>query len=307
MLIEFQNVTKTFRHWRCIETALNGLSFTAQTGRVLGVLGPNGAGKTTAIKILLNLLKPKSGAVLIDGNAAGNTKAEFRLGLGYLPEERSLLKGERVIEQIIFLSMLKGLTRREAEERFRYQAECFKVSRYIESCPEKLSKGTVQRFCLIGAFINEPKLLILDEPFTGLDPEAVEVLSNSIREAKANGSTILISTHRMNEAEKLCDDVLFIAHGRSVFHDSLSALRSVAGETMWMLRTEDDDLIDLDSVAWRQKANGWHRLRLKAESSVHELLAELASKKINIRTIESGEPKLDEIFLRITKDPQRTV
>lgn len=300
MLIEFEAVTKTYRHCRSTRTALAGLSFLAQPGKVLGVLGPNGAGKTTALKILLNLLEPDSGSVRVNNDAGGNRTAHFRESLGYLPEERSLVRGQSVLRQALFLASLKGMPENQARSVLERLVSQFQVQSFMHLPPERLSKGTVQRFCVIATLLNDPKLLVLDEPFSGLDPEGAKTLSDAVKERRNSGATVIISTHRMAEAQKLCDDVLFIGAGRRIFHDSLSLLEAAAGAIMWNLACRDELEILQCAASIHQSAEGYS-LILKPDMTVQDLLLELASKKVSFTSLHSGAPGLDQIYLRLAK------
>ncbi len=217
--IELLHVTKRFGGF----TAVSGLDFAHMPGRILGFLGPNGAGKTTTLRMLLGLMRPDAGELRILGQSPG--RARHRIG--YLPEERGLYKRMRTNAQIAYLAMLKGLPRRDAYQRAKELLGYFDLSDFARVRIEGLSKGMAQKVAFIATLAHNPDVLILDEPFSGLDPINQQVFENVIRGLAREGKTILFSTHTMAQAERLCDQLVILSRGRKVFDGTLDQARGL--------------------------------------------------------------------------------
>ncbi len=218
-VLELSNVTKRFGEF----TAVDHLSFTLTRGRILGFLGPNGAGKTTTLRMMLGILPPDEGSISI----LGRRIAEVRARTGYLPEERGLYKRMRADAAIAYIATLKGMTRSAALARARKLLEVFGLGPFARVRIEGLSKGMAQKVQLLAAVAHDPEFVILDEPFSGLDPVNQAELEVFIRNLAAEGKTILFSTHTMQHAERLCDGIVVIAKGRKLFDGTLEAARSL--------------------------------------------------------------------------------
>lgn len=304
MHIEAKELKKVFDGGPRAISALAGLSFEARPGEILGILGPNGSGKTTTIRILLNLVTPDSGVVMVDGEAAGNTTAGFRAKLGYLPEATTLYRKRSISEQFRFFGALKGLPASEAVERGEKILQAFEIKSRSDDTPDRLSKGLVQRACIATALLHEPRLVILDEPFSGLDPIATQLLRELLVKLKTEGKTLIISTHRMSEAEKVCDKVLLIAHGKKVFYDDLLALRGLEENPFWTIDSLQD-LNALPCVEWTEHTPGGQTICLRATASVSDLLRGLAEREIKFSKLERRSVPLEEIYIRMVKKKER--
>jgi len=217
-VLELSNVTKRFGEF----TAVDHLSFTLTRGRILGFLGPNGAGKTTTLRMMLGILPPDSGAIAVLGRETSAVRAR----IGYLPEERGLYKRMRADAAIAYLATLKGMKRSAALARARSLLADFGLGDFARVRIEGLSKGMAQKVQLLAAVVHDPEFVILDEPFSGLDPVNQGELEVFIRGLAASGKTILFSTHTMQHAERLCDGIVVIAKGRKLFDGTLDAARS---------------------------------------------------------------------------------
>jgi ABC-2 type transport system ATP-binding protein len=202
-IIEVKGVSKSYQNHQ----ALNNIDLKVKTGRVFGLLGPNGAGKTTLIRIINQILEADSGSIRINGELLSH---EHIYSIGYLPEERGLYKKMKVGEQSVYLAQLKGLSKKEAKEKLKYWFEKFEMENWWNKKIEDLSKGMAQKVQFITTILHEPKLLILDEPFSGLDPVNSQLIKNEITELKKKKTTIILSTHNMNSVEEICDEAAII-------------------------------------------------------------------------------------------------
>ncbi|MBC7388426.1 MAG: ABC transporter ATP-binding protein [Opitutaceae bacterium] len=216
-MIDFQSVTKNFEG----HTALKDVTFSISSGKIFGLLGPNGAGKTTLLRLLTRMLLPDTGRILFDKKLMSDTDLHQ---IGYLPEERGLYPKMFADEHIHFLSSLKGVKFRNSKERLSYWARELDIEELLRRKIENLSKGQQQKIQLIACLIHEPQLLILDEPFSGFDPINAELLKKILFDLKHKGKTILISTHRMDNAEELCDDISMLYHGSLVLNGSMNEI-----------------------------------------------------------------------------------
>ncbi len=219
-VLELDGVTKRFGGF----TAVDDLSFTQRPGRILGFLGPNGAGKTTTLRMMLGMIAPDAGQLRVFGAPAG---AEQRARIGYLPEERGLYKRMRADSAIAYIAALKGMEYGAARVRARELLERFGLGAHTRTRIEGLSKGMAQKVALLAALVHDPELLLLDEPFSGLDPINQQSFEETIRGLAADGKTVLFSTHTMEQAERLCDDLVILSRGRKVFDGTLDAARAV--------------------------------------------------------------------------------
>ena len=218
IVIQLANVNKRFGALH----AVRNVSFEIQRGQVCGFLGPNGAGKSTTIRMIMSILLPDSGVITVLGGSALDAKDR----IGYLPEERGLYRKMRVADFLRFMAKLKGISRADADARIRSWLERVELPNVSQKRCEELSKGMQQKLQFIGAVLHEPPLLILDEPFSGLDPVNRRLLSSVVRQLKENGTTILFSTHQMEQAEDLCDQVLLIHKGEKVLDETMSQIHS---------------------------------------------------------------------------------
>ena len=217
-MLKVDNVVKKYGD----VVAVNGLSFTVNDGEIFGLLGLNGAGKTTTFRMILGLIDDYTGDITIDGEHI-NYKISDKIG--FLTEERSLLLKMTVLEQIIYYGVLKSIPENEIEKRLDYWLERFGISEYKNRKIKELSKGNQQKIQFISAIINEPKLLILDEPFSGLDPINVELFKNVILELKKKGTSIIFSSHRMEHVELFCENLVVLVKGKSVLQGKLSKIK----------------------------------------------------------------------------------
>ena len=286
------HVSKSFGEF----TAVNDLSLAVHAGRIFGLLGPNGAGKTTTIRMIVNITAPDSGRIELFGR---QITPELQDRIGYLPEERGLYKKMKVGDQLRFFAELKSVPGKEADRRVDQWLEKLKLTEWKNKKSSELSKGMQQKIQFITAVIHEPDLVILDEPFSGLDPVNVDLLKEIILELKASGKTIIFSTHQMEVAERICDDICLINRSRKVLEGSIRevkrafsrnavALRLVGGETVLADRTLISNI--------QRHSDGLEAL-LAEGATPQNLLKELLAADATIERFEMIEPSLHDIFV----------
>jgi ABC-2 type transport system ATP-binding protein len=290
-VLELQQVTKRFGH----QIAVDGLSLAIPRGCIYGFLGPNGAGKSTTLRMVMNILTPDEGQLTVLGNRdAGAVKDR----IGYLPEEKGLYKKMKVHELVRYFAQLKGVPPRTADQRGRELLSRFGLGEHINKRWEALSKGMGQKVQLLTTLIHEPELLILDEPFSGLDPVNTELLRDLILDQKRIGRTVIYSTHVMEQAEQICDFIVLINKGRKIIDGPLAEIRNT-GETAVRLDYDGDasSLRHHPSVASINDAGKSAEIFLKSGADPQELLR-VAIEKVRVRRFDLREPSLHEIFVR---------
>lgn len=293
--LEVSNVTKRYGS----TTAVESVSFTAEPGRILGLLGPNGAGKTSTIRMITYITLPDEGQIRYDGREVG---AWSQQRMGYLPEERGLYKRLRVREQLVYLGTLKGLAKQEAAARADRWLDRFDATDWADKKTEELSKGMQQKVQFIATLLHEPSLLILDEPFSGLDPINSELLRDIILELRDDGRTILFASHRMEQVEQLCDDICLMARGKIVLQGELREVKSRFGRNTIVVEFDGDDaFIDIlvDEGAVRVNTRTAHRaeLTLTGDAPAQRVLNATLDAVDDLYRFERIEPPLSEIFV----------
>ncbi len=291
------HVSKTFGDF----TAVSDLSLQVRPGRVFGLIGPNGAGKTTTIRMIVNITAPDSGRVELFGQTM-STALQDRIG--YLPEERGLYKRMKIGEQLRFFAELKSLRGAEAEKRIDLWLKKLDLFSWKEKRTKELSKGMQQKVQFITAVIHDPDLVILDEPFSGLDPVNVELMRDTILEQKAAGKTIILSTHQMEIAEKLCDDVCMINRSRKVLDGKLREIRRSFSRNAVALQFQGGDglLNDPALVANIRQHGDDTEVLLVPGASPQELLRRLVDAHVAVTKFELVEPSLHDIFIEKVRE-----
>ena len=282
-------------------TAVSDLSLQVRPGRVFGLIGPNGAGKTTTIRMIVNITAPDSGRVELFGQTM-STALQDRIG--YLPEERGLYKRMKIGEQLRFFAELKSLRGAEAEKRIDLWLKKLDLFSWKEKRTKELSKGMQQKVQFITAVIHDPDLVILDEPFSGLDPVNVELMRDTILEQKAAGKTIILSTHQMEIAEKLCDDVCMINRSRKVLDGKLREIRRSFSRNAVALQFQGGDglLNDPALVANIRQHGDDTEVLLVPGASPQELLRRLVEAHVAVTKFELVEPSLHDIFIEKVRE-----
>jgi ABC-2 type transport system ATP-binding protein len=287
-----ESVSKSFDDF----IAVRDLSLRVRPGTIYGLLGPNGAGKTTTIRMIVNIIAPDTGRVELYGEPMSEQLMDR---IGYLPEERGLYKKMRVGDQLRFFGQLKGLDARTADERGARWLERLKLSEWRLKKTEELSKGMQQKVQFITTVMHEPDLLILDEIFSGLDPVNADLMMEVLAELKAAGRTIILSTHQMEQAERLCDDICLINKSRKVLDGSLREIKRASGRHAVALRAEGtngalDDRRLVESVKPR---GDYSEVWLANGADSQQLLRRLIEGGANVTRFETVEPSLHDIFI----------
>ncbi len=284
-------------------TAVNDLSFEAQSGQILGFLGPNGAGKTSSLRMILGLIAPTAGRISVLGEADAS---RVRARIGFLPEERGLYRRMTPITAITFLASLKGVPVPEARRRARSMLEEQGLGEAMNRQIRSLSKGMAQKVQLLSALAHDPDLVILDEPFSGLDPVNQQSLELIIRKLADRGATVIFSTHVMQHAERLCDHVVLLAGGRKVFDGSVEQARSAAPRTLVLEGPFDPaavaDLPGLGALTSEPAEGEGVRVTaaLKAGAPAQDVLKAAFAKGLDIQRFELKEPHLHDAFIVLT-------
>lgn len=289
--IELQNVTKTFgKH-----IAVNGLSLSVPKGSVYGFIGPNGSGKTTTLRMTMNILYPDSGEILIFGEPLKRSGVDR---IGYMPEERGLYKRMKVRELLQFFGSLKNIV--DVKSRVDHWLERLDLGDWANKKVETLSKGMSQKVQFIATVVSQPELVLLDEPFTGLDPVNTDVIKDAILELQAQGTTVIFSTHDMSMAEKMCDFIFMIFKGKKVLDGTLTSIQDRYGHDTIRVRAEKGAGI-LQNINGVEKVNDFgqlQELRIIPGSDPHQILSEIMG-RTRITSFDIVKPSLHDIFVRI--------
>jgi len=304
--LQVRDVVKRYR----TVTAADHVSFSAEAGRILGILGPNGAGKTSTIRMITYITTPDEGEVLFEGTPVGPWSQRR---MGYLPEERGLYKKLKVGEQLLLLAELKGLARNEARARIQHWLDRFGATDWFDKKTEELSKGMQQKVQFIATILPEPDLIILDEPFSGLDPINSELLKDIILELKASGCTLLFASHRMEQVEQLCDDICLMAQGQVVVEGPLREVKQRFGKDTVLLEFAGspaflDPLVTTERVRVINKTQQRAEVRLLNNTRPREVLEAALAGVEDVYRFEVMTPPLAEIFKSLVgKRPEEMV
>ena len=295
-MLKVENVVKYYGDL----LAVDNLSFTVDDGEIFGLLGLNGAGKTTTFRMILGLIDDYKGKITLDGKKIDYNETDK---IGFLTEERSLLTKLTVLEQITYYGVLKGIPEREIPKKLDYWLEVFGITEYKNKKIKELSKGNQQKVQFISAIINEPKLLILDEPFSGLDPINVELFKKVILEFKKKGTSIIFSSHRMEHVELFCDRLVVLVKGKSVLSGYLKDIKKKYKKKNILVKGEIDTkkLLDCPGVENISKERDEYIISISGEEYTSGLFKEIA-KYNNITKFSVEDPSLNEIFINTVGD-----
>lgn len=295
------NVTKTYNAGK--KVALNNFSIEVPKGSIYGLLGPNGAGKTSFIRIINQITKPDSGEIYIDGT---KLNPDHIKNIGYMPEERGLYKNMTVGDQLVYFGELKGMSKNDAIDRAKYWFDQLNIDQWWKKKLSELSKGMAQKIQFVVTVLHQPKLLILDEPFSGFDPVNANLIKDKILQLKEEGTTIILSTHRMESVEEMCDYVALINQSNKVLDGKVFDVREQFKQNQYnVVLTE----VNSDSFSHFQNANNLQELRhenglvsfqIKNENNPNQLLEELM-KSGKIRVFEEKIPSMNEVFINAVK------
>ena len=282
--------------------AVDNISLSINPGSIYGLLGPNGAGKTSTLRMIIGIIVPDSGQVSVFGEPLTLAHKDR---FGYLPEERGLYKKMKVMEHLIFLAQLKGLSATEALKRAGRWCERFELTAWTGKKVEELSKGMQQKVQFIGAVLHDPELIVMDEPFSGLDPASTVVLKDVLLELAKLGKTILLSTHGMDQAERLCHSICLVNHGRVVLEGDLAQIKASYGNCNVQIKYDGDARFLQESrlVQSFNDYGNYVEVRLAPGADAQELL-KLASAGARLSKFEVMEPSLEEIFIAAVSKPE---
>lgn len=298
MSLDIQHVTKTFNDF----TAVDDVSFRVQPGRIFGFLGTNGAGKTTTMRMILDIIRPDSGEIAWDGRPTRDLPREM---FGYLPEERGLYPKMTVQDQLMFIGQLYGAKAKDIDARITEWMERLNISENRTKTVEQLSKGNQQKIQFLAALLHDPEILILDEPFSGLDPVNAEQMKNAFREMRDRGKTIIFSTHQLDDAQELSSDVAIIHRGRTMITGPVEQVRQSVGEHYVRLAVAGDP-----EIAWLDTVPDLHIVRRRQDyvevavpdpARAREVLAEAMRRELPVTRFEIDYPSLNDVFLTLVQ------
>jgi ABC-2 type transport system ATP-binding protein len=289
--IELNKVRKSYDHF----VAVDDLTFNIAQGAVFGLLGPNGAGKTSTIRMMIGITRPDSGEIRLFAKPFERKSLEK---VGYLPEERGLYKKMKVLDQLVFLGQLHGMNAGAAQQKATAWSERLEISDWLPKKVEELSKGMQQKIQFIATLMHDPDFIVMDEPFSGLDPVNVVLLKNVLLDLKAQGKTILFSTHQMDTVEKLCDDICLINRGKPVLAGNLKQIKAHYGKNNVQIEYEGDGnfLERSNLVAAYNNYGNYVEVRLAQGADAQQLLR-LVAERSRVSKFELMEPSLEEIFI----------
>ena len=286
-----KNVDKSFSTKKVVDN----INFEIQKPGVYGLLGTNGAGKTTTIRMILGILKKDSGEITWNGKEVQRKHVNF----GYLPEERGVYPKTKIHDQLMYFAKLKGMKKEVAEERMQYWAKRLEIEQYLQMTPEKLSKGNQQKVQFITAILHDPELLVLDEPFSGLDPVNTELLKNVILELIKKGTYIIMSSHQMHSIEEFASDVLILNKGKTVLQGNLKEIKEQYAANRLALNTTEnvDNLIKQANLEIYNSKNNEYMINILGEDDGYRLFDLLAQNHIKVEKFEIMKPSLHDIFI----------
>lgn len=291
MGLVLKNVSKTFVG----KIAVDNISFELNKPGVFGLLGTNGAGKTTTIRMLLGIIKKDSGEITWNGKSVERKSVNF----GYLPEERGVYPKTKIYNQLMYFAELKGMKKEDADESIKEWAKKLKVEEYLDKPAEKLSKGNQQKIQFMTAVIHNPELLVLDEPFSGLDPVNTELLKNIIINLVKEGKYIIMSAHQMATIEEFCSDILILNKGKTVLKGNLKEIKDSYKANRIQVETDEniEKYIKNLGMEIENEKNYSYTIKISDEKKAHELLKELIENEIIINKFEIMKPTLNDIFI----------
>ena len=291
MSLVLKNVSKTFVG----KKAVDNVSFSLEKPGVYGLLGTNGAGKTTTIRMLLGIIKKDSGEITWKGKAVERKNVKF----GYLPEERGVYPKTKIFDQLMYFAELKGMNKEEAIKSINKWAKELKVEEYLQMPAEKLSKGNQQKIQFMTAIIHNPELVILDEPFSGLDPVNTEILKDIIINLVKDGKYVIMSAHQMATIEEFCEDILILNKGKTVLQGNLNEIKETYPVNRMKINVSKkiDDLINSLNMNIENTVGTEYTIKLDGEEKAHELLNKVVSQGIKVNKFEIMKPTLNDIFI----------
>lgn len=295
-LLSIQSVSKNYHNHK----ALDNVTFEVEKGKIFGLLGPNGAGKTSLIRIITSITGADSGQVFLNGEKLSEKHISQ---IGYMPEERGLYKKMKVGEQLLYLAQLKDMSKPDAIKEIKYWFEKFDISSWWNKKVEELSKGMQQKIQFIATVIHKPQLLILDEPFSGLDPVNSQLIKEEIYQLRLDGKTIIFSTHRMEQVEEICEDIVLINQGKIILEGTVQNIRHRFKENIFSIhydgQLEGESLTGIESIS---SGAGHLKYKLHEGQKPNAVLSQLINSGAEITEYKEILPSLNEIFIRQVKN-----
>ena len=296
-LLEIKNISKSFQN----NQALQNVSLTILPNKIYGLLGPNGAGKTTLIRNITQIFYPDSGEILFNGE---KLQPKHSNQIGYMPEERGMYKKMKVGEQLIYFAKLRDFNTKQAEEKIDYWLQKLDIESWRNKNIEDLSKGMQQKVQFVATILHEPKLLILDEPFSGLDPIAAELIKNEIIELNQKGTTIIFSTHRMENIEEMCEDIFLINKGKIILDGNVQQIKQDFKQHLYKISLAENVQLNekiQQSISIQKHANNELIIQLNQNQKPNDVLRILLDNNIELNSITEILPTVGEIFIQKVK------
>jgi len=296
--LNLENIKKNYGE----KTVVDNLSFEMKKPGVFGLLGTNGAGKTTTIRMILGIIKKTDGKITWNDKEVSRENVNF----GYLPEERGIYPKTKIYDQLMYFAKLKGMNKKEAEEAIRYWLKRLELEEYINMTAEKLSKGNQQKVQFVTAVMHDPELIVLDEPFSGLDPVNTEILKDVMQELIAKGKYIIMSSHQMASIEEFCSDLIILNRGKTVLKGNLKKIKNSYPSKELELHTniEVDELINNLQLRILSAKDNEYLIKISNEEEGQKLYHLLAEKNIKVNKYELKKPSLNQIFIEKVGDAE---
>lgn len=300
-ILELHHLKKYF----ATQKAVDDISFNIQQGNIFGLLGPNGAGKTTLLRMITGIFYPDEGEVILDGKKFDPLRDIIKIG--YMPEERGLYKKMKIGDQALYLAQLKGLTRSDAMEKIKFWFERLEMQSWWNKKVEDLSKGMSQKLQFVTTVLHEPKLIILDEPFSGLDPVNANLIKDEIYGLAQRGSTIIFSTHRMEQVEEICDHIVLVNLGKKILDGSVQQVRNDFKENKFSIQLHGiTDAISAPSFEVIDQSANKLTVRINEGFKSNDVLKYFIDQQINIEGFNEILPSLNDIFIRLVEGTHAT-
>jgi len=296
VLLSLQNLKKYY----ATQKAVDDISFTIERGSIFGLLGPNGAGKTTLLRMITGIFYPDSGNILLEG-APFNPMLDIEK-IGYMPEERGMYKKMKIGEQALYLAQLKGMSKAEATEKIKYWFKKFEMETWWNKKVEDLSKGMSQKLQFVITVLHEPKLIILDEPFSGLDPLNANLIKDEIYALAKKGSTIIFSTHRMEQVEEICDHIVLVNMGKKILDGSVAGIKQQFKENNFSIEIKVGSSLSSNSIfTIINETDSKYLIKINEGYTVNNVLQYIIEQKIELIGFNEVLPSLNEIFIKLVE------
>ncbi len=296
---------KNLQKYYASQKAVDDISFDIQAGSIFGLLGPNGAGKTTLLRMITGIFYPDEGQIILNGQPFNPIEDISKIG--YMPEERGMYKKMKIGEQAIYLAQLKGLSKAEATERIKYWFRKLEMESWWNKKVEDLSKGMSQKLQFVITVLHEPKLIILDEPFSGLDPLNANLIKDEIYDLAKKGATIIFSTHRMEQVEEICDHIVLVNLGKKILDGTVKEIKQQFKENIFTVTSSNNENIqDNDIFTVVRRDDEKVLVKINAGFSTNHVLGQLIKEQVNIESYNELLPTLNDIFIKLVESTHAT-